>query len=175
LQPDSNGSNTASVPSVICPGAVRPVRRATYSRHRPGVCVPGSIGWPAASASRCVQVRSTTWTRSYPTAPVSSQRPPASRPRTRTIAPAESPSPPQFTKPQPNQRKPSRTQTTAAPLSRPIASFGLTWPAPAGGFGSRGGNRLGSTVGAVPCLTSPGVAAMGSCGTWQHRPLIRCE
>ena len=33
---------------------------------------------------------------------------------------------PQFTKPQPNQRKPSRTQTTAALLTRPIAPFGLT-------------------------------------------------
>jgi hypothetical protein len=60
--------------------------------------------------------------------------------------------PPQFTKPQPNQRKPSRTQTTAALLSRLIASFGLTWPAPAGDFGSRGGNRPGSTVGAVLVL-----------------------
>jgi hypothetical protein len=35
------------------------------------------IGWPAASASRCVQVRGTIWTRSYPPTPVSSQRPPA--------------------------------------------------------------------------------------------------
>ncbi len=44
---------------------------------RGGICVPGSIGWPAASASRCVQVRGTTWTRSYPPPPVSSQRPSA--------------------------------------------------------------------------------------------------
>jgi hypothetical protein len=76
LQPDSNGSN-AGVPSVICSGAVRPVHRATYSRHRLGVCATGLIGWPAASASRCVQVRGTTWTRSDPPPPVSSQRPPA--------------------------------------------------------------------------------------------------
>src|SRR5690242_10387642 len=151
-QPDSIGSNTVGVPSVLCPGAVRPVRRATYSRHRPGVCVPGSTGWPAASASRCVQVRGTTWTRSYPAA-AGQQPAPAGQPTqdAHTIARRIALTP-QFSKPQPNQRKPSRTQAAAALLSRPIASFGPTWPAPAGGFGSRGGNRPGSTAGAVLVL-----------------------
>ena len=38
--------------------------------------------------------------------------------------------PPQFTKPQPNQRKPSRAQATAALLTRPIAPFRLTLVCP---------------------------------------------
>ena len=48
--------------SVMYSGAARPVRRATWSCHAAGVGVPGSIGWPAASARRWVQVRGTTWT-----------------------------------------------------------------------------------------------------------------
>ena len=66
--------------SVMYSGAARPVRRATWSRHAAGVGVPGSIGWPAASARRWVQVRGTTWTSSYPPPPAPGHRPDA-RPR----------------------------------------------------------------------------------------------
>jgi hypothetical protein len=63
-------------PSVMCAGAGRHVRRATYSRHGTRVGVAGSMGWAAASASTCVQVCGTTGTNSYPPPPVNSQRPP---------------------------------------------------------------------------------------------------
>ena len=49
-------------------GACWPMRRLAYSRQPSGVCTRGSIGCPAASASRCVQVRATTWSGSYPAA-----------------------------------------------------------------------------------------------------------
>ena len=54
----------ASDPSVIRSGARRPVRPAAYSRQPAGVHAAGSIGRPAASASRCVQVLGTTCRRS---------------------------------------------------------------------------------------------------------------
>jgi len=62
----------AALPSVICPGAGTPVRASVYSCQSAGVARPGSTGRPAATASRCVQVRGTTWTSAYPPPPVSS-------------------------------------------------------------------------------------------------------
>src|SRR6266496_6439084 len=66
--PDSKLAYCACAPSVMDSGARLPVRLAAYSRQLAGVGDAGSIGWPAASASRCVHVLGTTCTNS-PTRP----------------------------------------------------------------------------------------------------------
>ena len=70
-------SSCIQAPTAAPGGHDCPVDWIGCSRHGAGVGVRGSIGWPAASASRCVQVRGPTRSGSYPPPPVSSQRPPA--------------------------------------------------------------------------------------------------
>jgi len=70
-------ANFGSPPSVITSGASRPVRREAYWRQRAGMGAQGSIGYPAASASRCAQVRGTTSsTYPPPRSAASGRRPP---------------------------------------------------------------------------------------------------
>ena len=69
LYPESNGAKSAVPPSVIHPGAGTPVLVSVYSCHDAGVASPGSSGRPAATASRCVQVRGTTCDQLVPAAP----------------------------------------------------------------------------------------------------------
>ena len=173
LQPDSNGSNTAGVPSVICPGAVRPVRRATYSRHRPGVCVPG-VDRPARGVGE--QVRPGPRHHLDQVIPAAGQQPaPAGQPTqdAHTIAPAGSPSP---------RSSPSRNQTSANRHElrwRPPCSAG---PLPLSGLLGLPPREASAAVAVTArdqrraqysCLTSPAMAARGGCGTRQPRPLIR--
>lgn len=76
--PDSHPfQDTGHRPSVIRMGANCRVRAKTSCRQLSGITVSGSMGRPAATATRCVHDRGTTSTTAYPPPPNATHRPSA--------------------------------------------------------------------------------------------------
>ena len=75
--PSTKSRHYGHRPSVIRSGANCRVRANTSCRHASGTTASGSIGRPAAIATRCVHDRGTTSTTAYPPPPSATHRPSA--------------------------------------------------------------------------------------------------